>query len=449
MLSTTKKSSNSGTIVLLSRLEKIINRYRSKGLTAVVDYLLAKSRKSQRTAMIFSCGLDYLNDFIEQKYNHEYNIQTILTQLLRKKIDVYKLLDSFVSYLQSETPNGSDLSPATLRLYFNASRSYFQFHDIDVIPSKVKNRVSLPTLYHSRETPIDSNDIKEMLHHCTVRRLKPILLCLASGGMRIIECLSLRLCDIDFSDIDFSNPNDKSNIATVTIRKQFSKTRSGHITFISNEAARYLHQWISWKYRDRHLENKNLTNRIRTDNDLVFTNVTYKGQYPLGLYTKVCFEFQKTLELSGLSARKEEGAGHKRRKITLHSFRRFCKTAISNQAGSDFSEFILGHKGSVYYTNKTEELKTIYKDKCQKYLTFLDYPTLETTARSLEDKLKIKEKRIAELEQRDMYNSQRITQLENLMQGFADQLQNIDNKMTQRIKNVPGLKERLEEAEAE
>jgi integrase len=254
----------------------------------------------------------------------------------KKDFDVYKLLDSFVGYLQNDTPNGSDLSPSTLRLYLNASRSYFQFHDIDVIPSKIKHRVSLPSLYHAKELPINSNDIKEILHHCTVRRLRPFLLCLASGGMRAIECLSLRLCDVDFSDIDFNNPNDKSNVATVTIRKQFSKTRTEHITFISNEAARYLKQWIDWKYRNRQAENKKLKNRIKTDDDLIFTNVVYKGQYPLGLYTKICFEFQKTLDLAGMSARKEEGAGHRRRKITLHSFRRFCKTTISNQAGADF-----------------------------------------------------------------------------------------------------------------
>jgi integrase len=433
--STTTKTPNSNdNYLLISRLEKIINKYKSKGLTTVVDYLLAKSRKSQRTAMIFSCGLDYLDEFI-QKYYDDKDIQTILP-LMRNphQIDVYKLLNSFVDYLQNETPNGSDLSPSTLRLYLNASKSYFQFHDIDVIPSKYKYRVSLPTLYHVAEAPIDSSDIKEVLNHCTVRRLKPFLLCLASGGMRAIECLSMRLCDVDFSDIDFNNPNDKSNIATVRIRKQFSKTRTEHITFISNEAARYLKQWIDWKYRDRHSENKHLKNRIRTDNDLIFTNVTYKGQYPLGLYTKICFEFQKTLDLAGMSARKEEGAGHRRRKITMHSFRRFCKTTISNQAGADFSEFILGHKGSVYYVNKTEELKAMYRDKCQKYLTFLDYPTLDSAAKSLEDKLKQKDKQIEELTQRDWDNTERINKLESKIEELFNDWEQTVKDETRMVK---------------
>ena len=443
---TTTTNNNSG--ALFSRLEKIINKYGSKGLTAVVDYLLAKSRKSQRTAMIFSCGLDYLNDFIEQNYKG-YNIETILTPLKDKQqnIDVYKLLDSFVGYLQNETPNGSDLSPSTLRLYLNASRSYFQFHDVDVIPSKFKNRVSLPTLYHVGEAPIDSNDIKEILNHCTVRRLKPFLLCLASGGMRAIECLSLRLCDVDFSDIE---DNDKSNVATVRIRKQFSKTRTEHITFISNEAARYLKQWIDWKYRDRQAENKHLKNRIRTDTDLIFTNVTYKGQYPLGLYTKILFEFQKTLALAGMSTRKEEGAGHKRRKITLHSFRRFCKTTISNQAGSDFSEFILGHKGSVYYVNKTEELKRIYKDKCEKYLTFLDYPTLEATGRSFEAQLKgvveQKDKEIEELKHKLQELTQEADQVKRRDTTNAERMAKLEEEMNDLYAHIKWGTKRMKEA---
>ena len=83
----TPNKNNNG-IYLISRLEKIINKYRSKGLTAVVDYLIAKSRKSPRTAMIFLCGLDYLNDFIMKQYNGKYDIQTILPELQSRQIDV-------------------------------------------------------------------------------------------------------------------------------------------------------------------------------------------------------------------------------------------------------------------------------------------------------------------------------------------------------------------------
>ena len=80
-----------------------------------------------------------------------------------------------------------------------------------------------------------------------------------------------------------------------------------------------------------------------------------------------------------------------RRKITLHSFRRFAKTTISDQAGKDYSEWFLGHSKSPYYTKKEPDRREIYTAKCMKYLTFLDYTTLEATGKNIEAKLEEKD----------------------------------------------------------
>ena len=64
-------------------------------------------------------------------------------------------------------------------------------------------------------------------------------------------------------------------------------------------------------------------------------------------------EFQKLLAVVNLDKRKEDGV-QKRRKITLHSFRRFVKTAISDQTNQDYSEWFLGHSKSPYYTKKEQ-----------------------------------------------------------------------------------------------
>jgi integrase len=282
-------------------------------------------------------------------------------------------------------------------LYISAAKSYFQFNDIDISPSRFKYRVSLPTVHREDEKAIDSNDIKEILHHCNNRRLKAFILVLASGGMRASEALAIRECDIDFSGINFADLADRINPAGIRIRKEYSKTRTERRIFISNEAARYLHEWIEWKYRDRHAERKyyTLKNRVRSENDLIFS--TINATDPYGIYFKMSVEFQKVL--AGLASRKEDGV-YKRRKITFHSFRRFVKTTIANQTrNSDYSEWFLGHKKSPYYTNKPEELKRIYKEDCMKYLTFLDYPTLEATGASYEAKLKEKDKEIEALKQ--------------------------------------------------
>src|SRR4051794_15480972 len=73
-----------------NRFDNLINRYRTRGLNAVADFLLTKSRKSKRTVLTFSFVIDYLNKFICQNYNYNnnsdnnknnYDIQTILAPI--------------------------------------------------------------------------------------------------------------------------------------------------------------------------------------------------------------------------------------------------------------------------------------------------------------------------------------------------------------------------------
>src|SRR5919198_667086 len=424
-----------------NRFDNLINRYRTRGLSAVADFLTTKARKSKRTVLTFSFVIDYLNKFICQNYNtndNKYNIQTILPELKSEKIDVYKLLNDFVSYLQNNTTNGSNLCPSTLNLYTSAAKSYFQFNDIDIHPSRLKYRVSLPTVHREDEKAIDSNDIKEILHHCNNRRLKAFILVLASGGMRASEALAIREIDIDFGP----SLTDKNEPAKVKIRKEYSKTRTERRIFISNEAARYLHEWIEWKYRDRTAERKYaLKNRARSENDLIFSTVNATDPY--GIYFKMSVEFQKALEAAGLASRKEDGV-YRRRKVTFHSFRRFVKTTIANQTrNSDYSEWFLGHKKSPYYTNKPEELKRIYKEDCMKYLTFLDYPTLEATGRSFEAQLKQKDKQIEELQRQIKELSANTFEIQKLKQQ-VEQYQDVRSELGRLYQMIQNMNEKYE-----
>ena len=78
-----------------NRFDNLINRYRTRGLTAVADFLTTKARNSKRTVLTFSFVVDYLNEFIISEQNQKYNIQTILAPLKKGEIDVYKLLNDF------------------------------------------------------------------------------------------------------------------------------------------------------------------------------------------------------------------------------------------------------------------------------------------------------------------------------------------------------------------
>jgi integrase len=380
-----------------SQLDRLLQKAESQGLKQVVDFLIAKARKSPRTARLYYHGLDNLGSFIREYCNGDYDIQTIIPAIKNKnknkKVDLYTLLNSFVSFLQQQN---SDFMPGTIVAYVTAAKSYFAFNDIDISPNKYRYRVSLPALYKEDEQPIDAADIRQILSHCNNRRLKAYLFVLASGGMRAMEALGIREIDLDFSGINFADPSDTSEPAGVRIRKEFSKTKRERNIFISNEAARYLNEWLEWKYH-------NLSNPVEARKqgreDLVFTRRRHTKRYPIGLYDKISFEFHSVLAAAGFTSRKEEGVFH-RRTVTFHSFRRFVKTTIANQTGnSDYSEWFLGHIKSAYYTNKPEELKRIYKENCMKYVTFLDYPTVEATGRSFEAKIKEKDKEIARLNQ--------------------------------------------------
>ena len=77
------------------------------------------------------------------------------------------------------------ISPRTVNMYMTAIRSYLAYYNIDVLPSRFKRRVKMPKLYREDEKAVDSTDIRKLLLNCNNRRLKTLLLILASGGMRV------------------------------------------------------------------------------------------------------------------------------------------------------------------------------------------------------------------------------------------------------------------------
>ena len=367
-------------------------------LPKVSAFLSSISRNSIQSKYAYQYGLTHLQKFIAQKFP-SYNLETILGPLSRNEINLYEMLEGFVCYMKSTNPN---LTANSLKLYMVSVRSYLAYYDIDVIPSKFKRKVKMPKVYREDEEPLDVSDIRKILLACNNRRLKTYLLVLASGGMRAVEGLAIRLKDIDFS----------KNPTKIHIRKEYTKTRVARDIYISDEATQYLKQWLDWKYNNKERP------RDSNPDDLIFT--IHKSTKPKCIYVKVLVEFEKLLALTGLDERKEEGV-QKRRKITLHSLRRFVKTVISDQTNQDYSEWFLGHNKSPYYTKKEPDRREIYATKCMKYLTFLDYSTLETTGKNIEAKLSEREKEIQLLRQRDSVNTDAIQNLsDQLMKVMAE-----------------------------
>ncbi len=362
-------------------------------------FLDTVGKNSRNTRRNYETALVHLERFLRNRYAGEYNVDSIIDLISSNQMNVYELFDGFVSF---ECIPGSQEKnkPQSIKIYTAGIKSYFAYFDIDIIPSKFKRKVKMPKTLYEKEEPLDAADIRKILLSCNNRRLKSYLLVLASGGLRAVEGCAIRVKDINF----------EVNPTMIHIRAEYVKTRVGRDIYVSDEATQYLKQLLDWKYRERSIN----------PDDLVFNAFKTRSK-PEILYVKLGTEFTKVLKTAGLDERKE---GMRRRKITLHSLRRFVKTVISDQVGRDYSEWFLGHIGSVYYTNKESERRETYLTKCMKYLTFLDYTAVEARGKSIEAKLSekdgeiqaIKEKYEQDLQTMREETNQRFNQIISMIQ---------------------------------
>ena len=83
---------------------------------------------------------------------------------------------------------------------------------------------------------------------------------------------------------------------------------------------------------------------------------------------------------------REDGSNERRREITLHSFRRFVKTTISDLGYGDYSEWFIGHSGSTYWRKKESEKAELFR-KVEQYLTFLNIHQLERQGADIQTKV--------------------------------------------------------------
>ena len=195
---------------------------------------------------------------------------------------------------------------------------------------------------------------------------------------------------------------------------------------MTKEVVNQLKIWLDFKYRTRRIcyrdskTGKTVTEyRTPTENnpnELVFSQYQTGNPKPDVLYENLGILFAKTLDRIGMGSR--EDGNENRRKITLHSYRRFVKSTISDLGFSDYSEWFIGHAGSVYWKKNDSEKAELFK-KIEPYLTFLDIQQLERKGADMETQIvELREvnQRLRNSEQireeRDRKSSERLSQLE-------------------------------------
>lgn len=402
------------------------SQYDDESKTKVQDFLDSVGRNSESTRNTYSFALGHFRKFQEDKYGYPTTIGNIIVKI-KEGLDVYILLDSFVSYLIALPKK---LTSTSIINYVGAIRSYLQYHDVEINPYKFKHRVHMPKEYHEEKQAIDREDIRKMLKACTNRRLKPFLYVVGSAGMRPNEALALRIKDVDFSE----------SPTKVHIRKE-NKTKRPRDIFISDEATKELRQWIDYKYSKRRIGTRDIIPE-KSDDHLIFTLEFDDSIKSTMLYSKILEAFHLVLKSLGMDDIKE-GSHSYRRKITFVSFRTFVRTTLSDQFSSDYAEWFLGHAKSTYWAKKPEEKKQIYLDKCMKALTFLDFSGLETRTKNIETQFQVlreinmKQQEEIESLRWDVHNSgQYIEELQKVRETEIKKLNQQMLKIDTKIKQV-------------
>ncbi len=340
---------------------------------SVIMYIDNVSTMSNSTANEYYFRLNRFMTFIANKYASNLDIDSLLVKIKNGSEDPYNILNEYAAYLRNH-----NVSALTLKQRIVTVKNFFEYCDIDIIPRKFKLKVKLPKAVRKKKEALSKEGIIEILNVCDNIRLRTYVLLLAATGMRAVEALSIRIKDVNF----------ESNPAKLFVRGEYTKTRVDRTVFLTEEVSQQLKLWLAYKYRTRRVcYRDNQTGKIITEsrtpnknsNDLVFAIYQDKSKpNPDHLYHDLNKSFANTLDRAGRGDR--EDGNLRRRKITLHSFRRFVKTTISDLGYADFSEWFIGHSGSAYWTKKDSEKAEIFR-KVEPYLTFLNIAVRKTRCR--------------------------------------------------------------------
>jgi integrase len=387
---------------------KVISRNR-----LVTKYIDNVKSMNASTAVQYRCELNSFAKFVYNTYGCDVDslIDRIYNNGTRHKktnFDPYDVLSRYTASLVGT------IAPTTVKHRILTTKNFFEYCDIEISPKKFSLKVRLPKSVRKEKEPLSKEDIVTILNVCSNIRLKTYIMLLAATGMRATEAVSIRICDLDF----------ESNPSKLFVRGEYTKTKSDRTILLTHEVAQQLKYWLEFKYRTRRVSfyEKNTHKSIseyrtpsKVDYHLVFSmNASSKGYLYVSthsLYVEFASGFGKTLEQLG-RAQREESPGANHRKITLHSFRRWAKSTISDLGYYDYSEWFIGHSGSTYYRKNEKEKIEIFK-KIEPYLTFLDYEELERKGADIASQLEEKDKMI-----QNMMRKQE--QFEQLIQSLID-----------------------------
>jgi len=414
-LKNTKALTLAATQARHSQSSAIIDHLENSALNKYIRNIRAMNKK---TAYEYYLRLNNFQDFI-RSYN--ITLDDIVTKMKGGLENPYEVLSGYVSYLQT----GYNISTSTIKERVITAKNFFEFYDVDISPRKFKLKVKMPKVIRKNKEALSKEDIINILNACSDIRLKTYVMLLAATGFRAVEALSIRIKDLHL----------EARPAKIFVRGEYTKTKTDRCIFLTEEVAAQLKQWLEYKYRGRRVCYKdNQTEKTiteyrtpeRNDSDLVFAVYQDREKpVPSMIYYDLARSFGKTLDRIGRGTR--EDGNERRRQITLHSFRRFVKTTISDLGYADYSEYFIGHSGSTYWRKKDSEKAEIFR-KIEPYLTFLNVHQLERQGADIQSKVDELEQLNQSMRDRDKMKDDAIAHLSDQLVAITGRLQELERR---------------------
>jgi len=174
---------------------------------------------------------------------------------------------------------------------------------------------------------LNTKIINAALQHCTIQG-KALFLCLASNGARLNEMLSVSLNDVDFN----------SHPVKMTFRGENTKNGQQRYTFISDEAAAAVQEWL--KVRGQYIEMSNAKSKKLIERGLASVKSAEDTRLFPFSDASVTAWWNEALTASE-EMTKDDVTG--RNQLRIHGFRKFFLSQMSLVISKEIGEFLAGH----------------------------------------------------------------------------------------------------------
>lgn len=296
-----------------------------KSITALAKYLMNYTSQSPNTLFIYGFGLKYYCDFAKK------NPDELVSECFNNGDDIadpraiawaVNSLDDFVCHLKAKK-----LAPGTVVAYIRSVKSFYRANGIVV---NLPHPLPRQTVTSDRSPTPD--ELQRLVDMADLRQ-KVIISLLALGGFRVGTLSKLQYRHVKH-DLE-------AGIVPIHIHIESNITKGKYgeyDTFIGKEAAEYLKAYLDQRRRG--------TSKVPTET-IKDTSPLIRSVFAVGVEPINSVWLSRIVSDLYVRAGLTERFSH-RHDLVTHSLRKYFRTQLGASIPSDYVEYMMGHKGSVY-----------------------------------------------------------------------------------------------------